>query len=239
MPYDIESFIDETLHIQDADELLHYFDKRMRNFGLLNMAYIYVISNFKRCPVDKRLVYSTFPDHWTDAFINDDIFIPSLISQPSIEHGRPIFWRDLVEKVNLSADEKLIVQGFFENDYSDGVSFPVFARPGDAACILFHAPTESFERLEDYWFDALTICQHVHSRLVEIRTKDQTPTLTPRETEVLELISQGASNKAISEQLGLSPHTVDTIIRRCFAKLGVSTRVDAVLSSIAKGVILY
>jgi len=62
--------------------------------------------------------------------------------------------------------------------------------------------------------------------------------LSKRETEVLELIAQGKSNPVISAILGVSPNTVDTLVRRCFDKLGVTSRVEAALAGVAMGIIL-
>ncbi len=47
--------------------------------------------------------------------------------------------------------------------------------------------------------------------------------LTAREREVLELIADGLSNKAIREQLHISPKTLERHIRHIFGKLGIST----------------
>ncbi len=51
--------------------------------------------------------------------------------------------------------------------------------------------------------------------------------LTPRETEVLDLIVQGATNAEIARALVISPKTVDHHVSSVLAKLGVSSRRDA------------
>jgi DNA-binding NarL/FixJ family response regulator len=48
--------------------------------------------------------------------------------------------------------------------------------------------------------------------------------LTPRELEVLRLLSSGSTNRAIAERLTVSERTVDRHVSNIFAKLGVSTR---------------
>jgi DNA-binding NarL/FixJ family response regulator len=52
--------------------------------------------------------------------------------------------------------------------------------------------------------------------------------LTPRETEVLELVTRGLRNKAIGQELGLSPRTVEVHLKNVYEKLGVSSRTQAV-----------
>lgn len=51
--------------------------------------------------------------------------------------------------------------------------------------------------------------------------------LSPREEEVLELLSQGYLYKEISAALGISGHTVDTYLRRIYEKLHVKSRAQA------------
>lgn len=52
-------------------------------------------------------------------------------------------------------------------------------------------------------------------------------TLTPREREILRLLSEAMSNKEIAQAMGLSPETVKSHLQRIYAKLGVSTRAEA------------
>lgn len=62
--------------------------------------------------------------------------------------------------------------------------------------------------------------------------------LTPRELEILTLLAEGHGNKAIAMRLGISDHTVKTHIAAVFAKLGVSTRAEAVATGVRQGFIL-
>jgi len=61
--------------------------------------------------------------------------------------------------------------------------------------------------------------------------------LTPREREVLELISRGLPNKRIALQLGLSEKTVKAHVGRVLAKLGVSDRTQAALYAVRAGLV--
>lgn len=62
------------------------------------------------------------------------------------------------------------------------------------------------------------------------------PLLTPREVEVLALVGQGQSNKAIARRLNISAHTVKYHLEAIFAKLGVRSRAEAVTRGLRLGV---
>lgn len=50
--------------------------------------------------------------------------------------------------------------------------------------------------------------------------------MTPREREVINLIAEGKSNKAIARQLHISPHTVKSHVRNIMEKLTLHTRLQ-------------
>jgi two-component system, NarL family, response regulator LiaR len=66
---------------------------------------------------------------------------------------------------------------------------------------------------------------------------DETPieSLTFREQEVLHLLSRGLNNQAIAEALYISDRTVQAHLTNIFAKMGVSSRLEAVLTAIRHG----
>jgi DNA-binding CsgD family transcriptional regulator len=70
----------------------------------------------------------------------------------------------------------------------------------------------------------------------------ETPTesdvaLTPRELDVLSLVAEGASNKAIARQLAISVHTVKFHIASLLDKLDAQGRTDAVAQAARLGAI--
>lgn len=65
---------------------------------------------------------------------------------------------------------------------------------------------------------------------------DDSP-LTPRETEILTLVGQGMSNKAVARRLGISVHTVKFHLEALFAKLEASSRAEAVAKGLMGGAI--
>ncbi len=61
--------------------------------------------------------------------------------------------------------------------------------------------------------------------------------LTAREREVLSLLAEGLSNKAIADRLGISEHTAKFHVNAILAKLGVTRRVEAVVRAARLGIL--
>ena len=62
--------------------------------------------------------------------------------------------------------------------------------------------------------------------------------LTPREREVLALVAEGLSNKAIAEELGISDQTVKFHVASITGKLGAANRTEAVRRAVRRGLIV-
>ncbi len=61
--------------------------------------------------------------------------------------------------------------------------------------------------------------------------------LTPREIEVLQLLSLGLANKEIAARLGISEHTVKFHLSAIYSKLGAANRAEAVRRGLQRGLI--
>jgi two-component system, NarL family, nitrate/nitrite response regulator NarL len=61
------------------------------------------------------------------------------------------------------------------------------------------------------------------------------PALTPREGEVLRLLAEGLTNKAIAQRLEISDHTVKFHVNAILGKLNAQSRTDAVVRATRRG----
>ena len=74
------------------------------------------------------------------------------------------------------------------------------------------------------------IAQRLHDRLGE-------PEITPREREILTLVTQGNANKEIAATLGIGEDTVKQHVSRILMKLKVNDRAQATAEAIRRGLV--
>ena len=81
------------------------------------------------------------------------------------------------------------------------------------------------------------IARKVISEFRENSHNDENIVLSRKETEILRLIEEAMSYKAISDKLFISPHTVHTHIKHIYEKLQAKDRREALLNARKQGII--
>ena len=71
----------------------------------------------------------------------------------------------------------------------------------------------------------------------DVNTLDLKKTLTNRESEILEILAKGLSNKEIATIFDLSVHTINVHVRNIYRKLQAANRTEAVFEAKAQGIL--
>ena len=174
-----------------------------------------------------RLVQSLAPD-----VVLMDVRMPEL---NGLDAAREILARDTNTKV-------LMLTTFDVDDY-------VYAalRAGASGFLLKDAPADELVRAVRLVAagDALLAPSITRRMIAELvsrhaaprRSADELARLTPRETEVLELLARGMSNAEIAAGLFVSEETVKTHVGKVFSKLGLRDRAQAVVIAYETGLV--
>lgn len=234
----VDEFIRETLLIGDTGALNKYFIGFVARFGFDLVAYHHLAEGFRRVSREKGFRISRFPEAYVSHYLSSGSFEFDPLMEEARKRGTPFQWREVEERRSLTPQQKEFFETGRRYGFLGGVAAPVYARPGDIAYFSLGSTTVAADIAWAQMLELQAICQQMHLRYNELSDHAQTPKLSKREIEVLELIAQGKSNAVMGKALGVSPNTIDTIVRRCFEKLGVSSRVEAALAGVAMGIIL-
>lgn len=109
------------------------------------------------------------------------------------------------------------------------------ALPGVRGLFAVHSGADDFVRgikavmAGEYWLPRHVLCAHLEQtrKIRTVSNGESNIKLSPKERQILTLLTEGCSNDAIANRLAISPHTVKTHFYNLYRKLQVSNRVQA------------
>ena len=152
---------------------------------------------------------------------------------------QPKYWNYSAEAANDMIMENGRSPHLSTSDSIYAVTVPVHGPGGRNGCFSL-----SYNGMDEDLFEQKLrllqwACQNAHLKYCKLYalTSNNYPKLTERETEILSWVAKGKSNSVIAQILGISHHTVNTYLRRCFLKLGTSDRTSLALIGISHDLI--
>ncbi|MEM6748638.1 MAG: LuxR family transcriptional regulator [Pseudomonadota bacterium] len=178
-----------------------------------------------------------FPEDWVQRYRGERLYRDDPIPRYALQTAKPFWWSDATDFPSLTKRERRYLKVLEEAKLGDGLALPVYGPNGrDGYASLGFGLTRpelsavAMRRVQ--W-----ACQVAHERYCQLlcdETKERV-TLSPREQEILSWVARGKSNSVIAQIIGISANTVDTYMRRIYAKLHVVDRVTAALRAVAIG----
>ncbi|HVV01646.1 MAG TPA: response regulator transcription factor [Verrucomicrobiae bacterium] len=115
----------------------------------------------------------------------------------------------------------------------DEMVFPALEAGADGYLLKQARPAELREALLDVLHGGVPMTSGIARRVVDYfrergKTRGEVIRLSPREKEILVMLSKGFSNKEIAEQLTLSVETVHGYLKKVYEKMHVRSRAEAV-----------
>lgn len=186
------------------------------------------------------LMQEGFPTDWVQHYISEALFEIDPIPTAALARSEPFFWSEAASLVPADAEARRYLRQLEMADFGDGLAFQVFGPQNRNGYVGmgFGGPRPELPRV--VVSELKYAAQIAHLRYCDI-VPDQDPaparSLSARETEILRWIAQGKSNGVIADILGVSRHTVDSLVRRIFTKLEASDRTSAAIKGLGRGIL--
>lgn len=223
--------IEKISAAEDAKSVYVLVEETLRSIGADVIGYHLLRKAFE--PVSARAGARIFPfgrkvheqAYSGDQTLDYDPTLSRKLAEMKVFH-----WFDIEKEPDITNGLRALLDYVKEEGFIDGLVVPVIARPGDLAMFTISARGKTFPLEEADLYCLQCTLAAAHRRTNEIvKTYAPAHNLSARETDVLELTVRGRSNKEIAADLRLSPHTVDTLMRRIFVKLKVNNRTEAAI----------
>lgn len=235
MSVDLETFILDASREPDRHALVRRFREAIKARGFTASRYQVIAREFRSVDWQDGRRSVDYPNELIEEYQSNGYFDIDPLIETALRTHEPFYWREARDRIDLSDAQKEYFADLGNHGFHDGLVVPVLLRPGEIAYFGLGAKGKKLSLTRAELIELQIICQVTHQRYEQLLEQPETLDLTPREMEVISWIVQGKSNAAIGTILGISNHTVDTLVRRCFRKLGASNRLEASLTAVSRG----
>jgi len=225
-------FIESSKKFRTLDELGVAFHKATQTLGFDHYACVSCVE-FGALP-DGAVFLADYPDDWTKYYLENEYDQTDRILQVSLKEHMPFNWDNNIIHNGMTPEQSEMMCEAEDAGLLYGVTVPIHivgAFPGAVNVVGEHrdidpAAEHAVHLMSVYLHDAaLRISKEGKAALKPVAK------LTPREKECLQWVAAGKTDWEISSILSIAERTVHTHVESAKTKLGVSTRVQAVVKA--------
>lgn len=188
---------------------------------------------------DQLVAHDGFPSEWVCGYLEQRLILVDPIPEFAQISTQPFLWSDVPRLMKLSHEQKMYFEMMKKAKLGDGLALQVFGpgfRNGYVGLGFGEHGTPPANRSQIA--ELQIAAQMGHARYCELTPLVQGQVeLTAREREALNWVARGKSNSVIADIMGVSRHTVDTMLRRIYDKLNVTDRTSAAITGLGAGLI--
>ncbi|SOH92728.1 LuxR family transcriptional regulator/LuxR family transcriptional regulator, quorum-sensing system regulator CciR [Monaibacterium marinum] len=180
-----------------------------------------------------------YPEGWAKEYIENARHRDDPIPELAAQLDKPFLWSQVGSLTSITAEQQSYLEELRRWHVGDGLAIQVYG-PGLRNGYIGLGFADDAAQIDSRIILGLQLAaQTAHQRYCEMSLNHRRPRydLSKREREVLAWIARGKSNAMISDILNISPHTVDTHLRRVYDKLGVTDRTSAAIIGLGSNVI--
>lgn len=236
-------FVSKLSDKHDLSFSQNHFTEYAKSLGFSKFAY-YITP--KRPDPDKKKAYlTTYPSEWVDLYLVNrfEKVDPVLLTSPTMY--TPFQWSKTLPPTEFTKSQKKFFSAASDMGLADGITIPIRAFGGEFTTISFVPDRENLSDLDGMFREyqnhlhliALQFHLLVRKMVVERATLDEIPPITAREREILLWVAKGKTSWEISLILGLAESTVIFHIEKVKRKLGVVSRMHAVILLMMHGLL--
>jgi DNA-binding CsgD family transcriptional regulator len=224
-------FIEDLERVKSEDELVAFIRATLYRLGLRYFSY-YEPAKTRGTEIRGINIHNV-PQEWLQRYLEQGYDAVNPVICKINRTRSPFFWNTLRSEGYFDSKQtrRMWSEGS-EFGLGDGFTFPIFHTNGDM--VLFNLACDRLEDDPRLPPAILLISIYLHEKFKALRglnRAEHIPDLTNRECECLAWAGAGKTNWEIGEILSISEATVRTYFKRAKHKLGVTTKIQAIVSA--------
>ncbi|MGC9955065.1 MAG: LuxR family transcriptional regulator [Rhizomicrobium sp.] len=228
-------YIERIQTIHDPLQIREVFAGTLTMLGITNFTLLEFTPDAET--IERHIIDNRMPEEWSRRYVEQRYVEVDPVISEVMMNTEPFLWSEALTKCHAGKRQRQIFDEATEFHLNEGICIPIFGPRGYMAWVTLagsHLDLSPGARAAVHMMALYT-----HNRLVKLVRSSESPpvTLTRREVDCLRWVAQGKSDWEIGEILNISESTAHWYIENAKRKIGVATRMQAVVGAIAEGVI--
>jgi len=236
----VDEFFQTTAQAATRDELIDGFRDAMLSLGFDRVHYFGFPNPMTRGPSTDVIVFTMIPRDWFAHYDSERYEEIDPMADWVVHNRLPFEWDKVTGAMELSKRQKRLLEEIREASLFDGVTVPIHGPFGQVNGVSFMRGKPLGVSASDLHIGRVLAVQF-HQAYTALEDAGDTlagSALTARERDVLLRVVEGLNNAQTAERLGISEHSVKFHVQNVCKKLGVNSRVAAVVKAIRMGLIV-
>jgi DNA-binding CsgD family transcriptional regulator len=235
----VEDFFQTTTQADSREELIESFRRAVASMDYDRIHYFSFPNPMTRGPSEDVVVFSMLPQEWLEHYDAEHYEEIDPLGDHAVHTRTPFDWDSVVGAMELSRRQKRLIGDIRDAAMWDGFTVPIHGPFGqvNGVCFIRDRP-RGLKPGDMHVGRVLAVQFHQAYTALEDADDGLDSALTPRERDVLLRLAEGCSNTDTAERLCISEHSVKFHVQNVCKKLGVNSRVAAVVKAIRLGMIV-
>ncbi len=217
------------------------FLKATQALGFRNFACCAHVDPFH--PPAEAIMLHNYPQGWVRTYSEAKLYAMDPVLKRAESNPLPFFWDTALQSVPLTRSQRTMMADAAGYGIIHGYTIPIHLSwaPGSLRASCSVIPDSEHLTARNY-LAVEVLASHLYffaSRAFAPRPTPARIELTRRERQCLSLAAQGKDDWTIGRLLDLSPETVHSYFKRLMQRLGVRTRVQAIIWALETGQIAF
>lgn len=225
-------FIETSKQVSSLEELGQAFQAAAKSLGFDHYACVSCVE-FGALP-DGSVFLADYPEDWTNYYLEKEYDRTDPILQVSLKEHMPFNWENKLNHRSLTPHQSEMMCEAEDAGLLYGVTVPIHIVGAFPGAVNVVGEQVDIDPAAEHAIHLMSVYLHDAALRVATANKDSlkpVARLTPREKECLQWVAAGKTDWEISAILSIAERTVHTHVESAKTKLGVSTRVQAVVKA--------
>jgi len=235
----VQEFVEDSKRARDPLALGNVFGSFIARLGVKSFALASHV-DWQRIPADAVGV-TNYPEDWVSRFLHEGLAGKDPAFKTADKQVTPFNWHDPAWRAKLSKSDLQILSNAADFGLLYGITIPIHSGNAAAASCSLAFEVKDIDPNAVHALHVMSMYLHDAARrkgaagnLILSRKR-----LTERQRQCLELVAQGKSDWVISRILSISEATARFHVSGAMRRLGVASRVQAVVRALLLGEIRF